>query len=64
MSITITIPGVDCRDGVAGAARALAPLATALLLPVLEEAVPGLGVALAVTRLVRLGVSVGNDPVR
>lgn len=58
MSITITIPAVVRWDGAASAARALAPLVTALLLPVLEETVPGVGVALAVARLVRLSVSV------
>ena len=62
MSITITIPGVDFWDGATGAARALAPLVTALLLPVLEEAVPGLGVALAMARLLRLGVAVEKEP--
>jgi hypothetical protein len=56
ITITITIPGMDHWDGVTGAARVLTPLVFALLLPVLEEAVPGLGVGLAVARL--LGVSV------
>ena len=61
MSITITIPAVDRWDGAVSAARALAPLVTALLLPVLEEVVPGAGVALAVARLVRLSVSVEQE---
>jgi hypothetical protein len=58
MSITITIPTVAGWDGVASTARALAPLVTALLLPVLEEVVPGAGVALTLARLVQLDVSV------
>jgi hypothetical protein len=57
MSITITIPAVVGWDGVASAARALAPLVTALLLPVLEEVVPAAGVALTLAQLVRLDVS-------
>jgi hypothetical protein len=61
ITITITIPGTDHWDGATGAVRALAPLVTALLLPVLEEAVPGLGLALAIARLVRLGVSVQKE---
>ena len=59
ITITITIPGVGRWDGAAGTVRALAPLATAALLPVLEEVVPGLGVAIAVARLARLSLSVG-----
>lgn len=45
MSITITIPAVDRWDGAVSAARTLAPLVTALVLPVLEEVIPGAGVA-------------------
>jgi hypothetical protein len=63
MSITITIPGVDRWDGAAIAASALASLVI-VLLPVLEEAVPGLGVVLAVARLARVSVSVEKEPVR
>jgi hypothetical protein len=52
---------VDRWDSAVSAARTLAPLVTALVLPVLEEVVPRAGVALAVARLVRLSVSVEQE---
>jgi hypothetical protein len=59
MSITITIPGVDRSGGAGRVVCDLRPLMGSMLLPAAEELVPGLGIAVAVTKL--LGLRVGVD---
>lgn len=58
MTITITVSPANVArlDNAANLARALAPLLP-LLLPLLEEVVPGLGVALALARLSQPSIS-------
>lgn len=58
MTITITVsPGtVYHLDNAVNLARALTPLLP-LLLPALEEVVPGLGIALALARVGQLSIS-------
>jgi hypothetical protein len=58
MSITITIAGVDRSAGIGRVARDLLPVLGSVLLPIAEEFVPGLGIAVAVTKLVGVRVSI------
>lgn len=58
MSITITIAGVDRSAGMGRVACDLVPVLGSVLLPIAEEFVPGLGIAVAVTKLLGLRVSV------
>lgn len=63
MSITITFPAVDRRAGVGRVAWAALPVLGAVLVPLvedlLEDLVPGLGLALAVMKLARVQVAGG-----
>jgi lysylphosphatidylglycerol synthetase-like protein (DUF2156 family) len=57
VTITITVSGaVPQLDNAVKLARALTPLLP-LLLPVLEEVVPGLGIALALARVGQTSIS-------
>ncbi|MBV9161303.1 MAG: hypothetical protein JO309_05495 [Pseudonocardiales bacterium] len=58
MSITITFPAVGPSTGWDRAARAALPVLGAVLLPLVEDLVPGLGVALAVVKAAGVQVSV------
>jgi hypothetical protein len=62
MTITITIsPGaVPYWDQAVSLTRTLAPLLLPVLLPILEEALPGLGAALALARLSQLSIATCN----
>jgi hypothetical protein len=57
MSITITIPGVDRSGGVGRVVCDLLPVLGGMLLPIAEEFVPGLRIAVAVAKLIGLRVS-------
>jgi hypothetical protein len=57
MSITITIAGVDRSSGFGRVVRDLLPVLAAVLLPVAEEVVPGLGMFVALARLIGVRVS-------
>ena len=59
MSITITIPGLDRPAGTGRALRDLLPLAGSVLLVLAEEFIPGVGIAVGVTKLLGLRVEVG-----
>jgi len=58
MSITITIAGVDRSAGVGRVVRDLLPVLGSVVLPIAEECVPGLGIAVAVTKLVGVRVAI------
>jgi hypothetical protein len=62
MTITITIPGVTVPrwNNASDAAHDFAPLVTALLLPLLEEALPGLGLILALAQFTGFTISTRN----
>jgi len=57
MSITITIAGIDRSGGVGRVVSDLLSVLGGVLLPIAEEFVPGLGIAVALTKLVGLQVS-------
>jgi hypothetical protein len=57
MSITITIPGVDRSGGVGRVVCHLLPVLGGMLLPIAEEFVPGLRIAVAMAKLIGLQVS-------
>jgi hypothetical protein len=52
MSITITIAGIDRSGGVGRVVCDLLPVLGGVLLPIAEEFVPGLRIAVALTELV------------
>jgi hypothetical protein len=58
MSITITIADVDRSAGMGRVVRDRVPVLGSVLLPIAEEFVPGLGIAVAVTKLFGLRVSI------
>jgi hypothetical protein len=58
MSITITFPTVGESMDSRRMAQAVLPLLGAVLLPLVEEFVPGLGIALAVAKAAGVQVSV------
>jgi len=60
MSITITIAGVDRSAGLGRVVRDLLPVLGSVLLPIAEEFVPGLGIAVGVSKLLGLRVEVSR----
>ena len=64
MTITVTIsrPTGPYWNQLVGAARTLTPLLLPVLLPILEEALPGLGIALALARFSQLSSSTQRPP--
>jgi hypothetical protein len=57
MSITITIPGIDRSGGIGRVVCDLLPVLGGMLLPIAEEFVPGLRIAVAMAKLIGLQVS-------
>jgi hypothetical protein len=60
MSIMITFAGVDRSGGAGHVVCDLLPVLGSVLLPSAEEFVPGLGIAVAVARLLGLRVGVNR----
>jgi hypothetical protein len=57
MSITITIAGVDRSGGIGRVVCDVLPVLGGVLLPIAEDLVPGLGIAVALGKVIGLRVS-------